>query len=61
MQATVLVQTDKTPIQQNAEPWERQKKKPHRQSNDDMGTNLVRLVKFSMTGIINLKKITHNW
>lgn len=53
MQATVLVQTDETPIQQNAEPWERQKKKPHRQSNDDMGTNLVRLVKFSMTGIIN--------
>lgn len=26
---------------------------------DDMGTNLVRLVKFSMKGIINLKKKIH--
>lgn len=43
MQATVLVQTDETPIQQHAKPWERQKKKAHRQGNDDMGTNLVRL------------------
>lgn len=53
MQATVLVQTDETPIQQNAEPWERLKKKPHRQGNDDMGTNLVRSVKISIKGIIN--------
>lgn len=53
MQATVLVKTDETPVQQNAEPWERQKKKPQRQGNDDMGTNLVRLVKICIKGIIN--------